>query len=636
MLNYRIDSKAGENPFARETLNYLEQQLPHLKNSYLEQLPSAEEAILHKWMESLLREDILNMRSEAVEWEQKISGQDASGKPSTFLSIQLNDRASLIAACTGRHAFNRIMVSGLFLLKDGLIKIKSCSELLELLKNRHPRFWEFGGSWETYAEELMNGSANLALTYAVFEEMKGKLPRQESFYSYAEKLSKPALFFEQLCIEGHHLHPGTKTKLGMQAKDVFDYSPELGGRVSIRFVLGKKEAFMWKVQSNREPNEFLFSKLPGLEATVEKECRRRGLLLDEWVVIPVHPWQMKHMLPELFGNEMDSGMIQELDLIWEAYPTTSFRTVIPKGSDLFIKLPVHSQMTSTKRSVSAQTACNGPAVSALFDDILNREGQLKDTFIPIPETYGVAFKDENPLKSRNMTAMLRSGLDPFVHGDEIPVVASSYNSPSPFSEKLVLEEIYEEYCRREGLNSKEAFEPFLKTYFSVVLPGTLTLMTRYGIGLEGHMQNSIVSFSGGKPVKYLFRDWGGARIYKERLIKQKLSLELLPGSVTVTESLEEMRSKMHYTVFQSHFGEVIRILASFTGSEEALAWKWLGEEADRTLESIGGMDAAEDRAFLFSPVVKHKALSSMRLFPDHEGYVYVEAPNPLAEACEKK
>nr|WP_249292370.1 IucA/IucC family protein [Metabacillus flavus] len=632
-MNYRTDSKQGENPFALETLKYLEKQLPHLKKVYLEQLPRAEEAILHKWMESLLREDVLNMRSEAVEWEQKVTGRNSSGKPSTFLSIQLNDRASLIAACSGRHAFNRIMVSDLFLLKDGLFKIKSCSELLELLQNRHPRFWEFGGSWETYAEELMNGSANLALTYAVFEEMKSKLPRQENLYSYAEKLSKPALFFEQLCIEGHHLHPGTKTKMGMQAKDVFDYSPELGGKVNIRFVLGKKEAFIWKVQSNREPNKFLFSMLPGLEETAEKECRMRGLKLDDWLMIPVHPWQMNYMLPELFKKEMDSGIIQELDLKWEAYPTTSFRTVIPKGSDLFIKLPVHSQMTSTKRSVSAQTACNGPAVSSLFDEILEREEHLKDTFIPIPETYGVALQDENPLKSRNMTAMLRSGLDQFVNANEIPVVASSYNSPSPFSEKLVLEEIYEEYCRSEEMNPKEAFEPFLKTYFSIVLPGTLTLMTRYGIGLEGHMQNSIVSFIGGKPVKYLFRDWGGARIYKERLIKQSLRLELLPGSVTITESMEEMRSKMHYTVFQSHFGEVIRILSSFTGSGEALAWKWLGEEADRTFEFIGGINAEEDRAFLFSPIVKHKALSSMRLFPDHEGYVYVEAPNPLAEAC---
>ncbi|AZB42142.1 hypothetical protein CEF21_07460 [Bacillus sp. FJAT-42376] len=631
MLNYRTETKQNHNNYAQEMLEYLEKELPHLKNAFLEQLPRAEAAILNKWAESLLREDVLNMRSEAA--EQKIHGSASAGKPSVFLSVPLKDRANLVIACSGRHAFNRIMVTELFLLKDGLVKIRTCAELLELLEKHHPGFPDFGGNWDSYADELMNGSANLALTYAVFEKTKEALPLSKRLYSYAEDLADPGLFFEQLCIEGHHLHPGTKTKMGMKAKDVFHYSPELRGNVAVRFVLGKRETFMWKVQSNIDPNEFLFASLPGLKDRAAAECRKKRIELDEWLIIPVHPWQLDHMLPELFGKELDEGVIHVLEMEWTAFPTTSFRTVIPKGNDLYLKLPVHSQMTSTKRSVSAQTACNGPAVSRLFDEILDREPHLKDTFVPIPETFGVAFKTEDPLKSRNMTAMMRSGLGNLTGHKEIPVVASSYNSPSPFSKRLVLEDIYEEYCLRHEVTHQEGFESFMKAYISVVLPGTLTLMTKYGIGLEGHMQNSIVSFKDGKPVKYLFRDWGGARIFKERLHEQGLNLNLMPGSVTLTDSLEEMQSKMHYTVFQSHFGEVIRILSSYTGTEETAAWKWLREEAERTLEAIGGRTAKEDRELLFGPYVKHKALSLMRLFPEHKGYVYVKAPNPLAEAC---
>ncbi|MTH54665.1 hypothetical protein GKZ89_14775 [Bacillus mangrovi] len=626
MLNYKTDAKKHRNPYAAGMKEFIEEKLPHLKQAFLEQLPAAEEAILYKWAESLLREDVLQLRSGAIEWEQKLPGRE---KGALFLSVPLRDRANLIFSCSGRHAFNRFMISELFLLKDGLKKIHSCRELLDVLESSHPSFSEFEGNWESYADELMNGSANLALTYAVYEERRKHLPENQNLLEYALGLENPFLFFEQLCIEGHHLHPGTKTKMGMEPEEVYRFSPELNGKVSISFMLGKKSAFLWKVKDGEDPNECMYSGLPGLKDKAEAYCCASGLDLNEWLLIPVHPWQLKHIVPGLFADELENDILIPADLEWECFPTTSFRTVVPKGNDWFLKLPVHSQMTSTKRSVSAQTALNGPVVSELLMEIVEKEPQLKDTFIPVPEIYGAALKSENPLKSRNMTAMVRSGLKELLGEGEIPVTASSYNSRSPFTERLILEDLFAAFCEKHSLSLKEGFQPFIKSYISIVLPGTLTLMTKYGIGLEGHMQNSIAVFKDGKPVKYLFRDWGGARIYRKRLESQGFEPEFMPGSVSLTDSLDEMRRKMHYTAYQSHFGEVFRILSVFTGCSEEIPWKWLAEETNMILSTIGGSNAEEDREFLFSRAVKHKALSSMRLFPDRDGYVYADAPNPL-------
>src|SRR5215208_38982 len=45
-----------------------------------------------------------------------------------------------------------------------------------------------------------------------------------------------ALFFEQLCVEGHNLHPGSKTKMLMEPEAVYRYAPEFDGTPDRRLV----------------------------------------------------------------------------------------------------------------------------------------------------------------------------------------------------------------------------------------------------------------------------------------------------------------------------------------------------------------------------------------------------------------
>ncbi|MFP3340870.1 ferric iron reductase, partial [Micrococcus sp. SIMBA_131] len=76
------------------------------------------------------------------------------------------------------------------------------------------------------------------------------------------------------------------------------------------------------------------------------------------------------------------------------------------------------------------------------------------------------------------------------------------------------------------------------------------------VALEGHLQNSIPVFKKGQPVRFYFRDWGGARIYKRRLEERGMYPKFYPESITLTENKEEMYSKAHYTIFQNHLGEI--------------------------------------------------------------------------------
>src|SRR3712207_9418033 len=87
--------------------------------------------------------------------------------------------------------------------------------------------------------------------------------------------------------------------------------------------------------------------------------------------------------------------------------------------------------------------------------------------------------------------------------------------------RSVLMEVLQLFAAGRGIADPElAAVTFLQRYCEVCLPGFLTVMSRYGVSLEGHLQNSILVFRGGEPVCILVRDFGGVRILRERLGRQ--------------------------------------------------------------------------------------------------------------------
>jgi siderophore synthetase component len=253
--------------------------------------------------------------------------------------------------------------------------------------------------------------------------------------------------------------------------------------------------------------------------------------------------------------------------------------------------------------------------------------------LPLNETAGFSFKSNDKHQARNLTVVIRENKENELAPDEIPIVGSSLYNTSPFTNKTVLEEVVDEYIQHRQLSQKNGAISFLNDYLSITIPGFLTLMTKYGVALEGHLQNSIPVFKQGKPVRFYFRDWGGARIYKKRLASRGMNPAFYPGSMTLTDDLNEMHYKAHYTIIQSHIGEMIRLLTEISGVYEGIFWgevKRVCEEVFRSLTSEAGQSVQEDRLFFFQEKVNHKALASMRM-TQADGYLYSIVANPLGK-----
>ncbi|GAX90009.1 hypothetical protein EFBL_1635 [Effusibacillus lacus] len=673
-------------------LQFLEKQVPELVSPFVVSIPKGRQSIMNRLAASMLREDVLGLAANSYDlqvidsiyalnvpaihenWRNVIRNLHEFGlENGKFYKVfPLLEGECLVFPVSRTYAFRRLEVEGavLHVRGDRVKRLQHAVELLQLIRLKEAAVnGETQSAWGRLAEELRNGSANLALAYAFHEQKKKSLRRTANEYEAETAIElilarkkqdgnfDVSLFFEQLCVEGHNLHPGAKTKIGMEPDSVYRYAPEFEGAPDIRFVGIRRDRAEWAVLEHEEkPNAVLFGEYPELRAAVASEFAKKGISADDYVFVPVHPWQLERAIPKIYKDEIERGIVVPVaGFSVPGWATSSFRTVVPRTDEgrvrLAIKVAVDSQMTSTVRSISANTTNNAPVFTRLIRTVMQREPQLAGTFVPVCEVAGFNFKvdakeqdhEARTAKSRNLSTVLRENVESFVKPDELAIVGSALYAESPVTGKLILVELVEMYAKTSGEQSLRwaAFQ-FVSDYAAMALPGFLTLMVKYGIGLEGHLQNSVPVFRDGRPVRMLFRDWGGARICGKRLEEQGLHVNFYPGSVTVTDSVKEMRNKVFYTVFQNHIGEIILQICKCFGVPERELWQEIRRISDEVFDRLEAdpehaEKAIADKEALYQAEVDHKALTKMRLATEEKGYCYSTVPNPLHEfQLEKK
>lgn len=669
----------------KKVLHFLEESMPELVPYFHLVYRKGRSSILKRLVTSLLREDVMGLFTKSYDlqvidtiyainlpaindhWKKIISHLPAYGLQSShyYKVYPLHNEGCLIIPVSCQYAFRRQEVEGsvLHVTTEGARELTHAAEMLELLRQTSDQDGSsISYNWLTLAEELCNGTANLTLSYAYGEQKKLKLQAAADMekgcttleWVVAEKAKDKhfdaSLFFESLSVEGHNLHPGAKTKMGMNPQDVFRYSPEFDEEFNLCLVAVRSDYMGWSsLEKGEAANASLFLAFPHLEGSIKEELAKKGLSLDEFVAIPVHPWQMEHCLQDIYGAEMEKGVILPLTSVTiPCRATSSFRTVVPVSANesvkTAIKVAVNSQMTSTVRSISPHTTKNAAEFSRLVKLVMEQEKELAKTFVPLYETAGFHFQvqeeeqsDGNSLKMRNLSVIFRDNVETLIQKDELAIVGSSLYAESLFKGKKILQELIEAYAAsiKEGSLILAATQFFID-YAKVALTGYLTFMVKYGIGLEGHMQNSVPVFKHGRPVRMFFRDWGGARIYRDRLEKQGLQVNFLPGSITLTNDIEEMYNKVFYTVYQNHLGEMIQLISKCYGVNEGMLWTEIRELSKQICNqcqdsSQRELNVKRDLEEILKPEVQHKALTLMRLLPDEKGYCYAVVPNPLKE-----
>lgn len=437
---------------------------------------------------------------------------------------------------------------------------------------------------EQLRDEVEESSSNLELSLeARARRCNGSRLRAWESHRGADPKASCLAFFEQLVFLGHPLHPGTRLRKGMTEEQQRRWAPEWG----VEFELPLLRLDPEQVVDNGFRHAF--SKFfPDFDSD------------SAW--LPMHPWQVENTLPQFdVKPEFRGGPAVR--------PTMSLRTLAP-ARDRYLphfKTAVAVQTTGAVRTVSVQAAFNGPRLTRL----LRRLDFDSPTLTILGELGAMHLDHHDSARAKHLSVVMRENPESHTEPDDLVMPAAALVEPVD-GVTLMQEMIGEE-------------DPlaWFSEYSEALLRPLLRLMTEYGVSLEGHLQNMVVSFRGGRPHRFFYRDFGGVRLFPERLQNHfSEPLVFAPGSATVTHEHSELTGKILYPVLQNHLGELIRALTLAYSIDESRFWKPVAEWLDQSL-----VDPRERQEFL-GPRWRLKAMTSMRLKGQVTEYTYAEVENP--------
>ncbi|MEI5905876.1 IucA/IucC family protein [Bacillus spongiae] len=650
----------------REILLYLEREKTFLLDHFKNHIEKGRNGILHRFISSIIRENMMNQKDNMIKiyqeggmWKadssipksilEHLSSIDSyNSYQELALMFFKNNNSFLIIPINKEYAFGRVEICGpvTLLFKDGNRKfISHPSEILDLLLKEG---WPGNPDIiEMFKRDLSNSSANLAYAYAM-QSWKQTL-YQGSLLEAAEKQECSYSLMEQSVIEGHPCHPGAKMRKGLTPSENFQYSAEFQNPITMAFIALHK-TLASTATLKEEWNELLFLHDPRLKTTFEKTLKQYGKDTKDYYICPIHPWQLEKTIPNMFSTELKSKKLIEIPHKESLYYAgMSFRTLFPihrAGLQPHYKLTTNVHLTGEVRTLSEQTIHNGPLMSKILSQIFTKDSLVdQKTFIPINELGGLHFLDQldseinQTERSENLACVVRENLYHNINKDEIPIVGSALLTSNSAEEPSVIVELIERYNKTNQFDTiEESVYSFFNQYVKNLIDGVIALLVKYGIGLEGHLQNTVAVFHpNGTPVKILIRDWEGIRVHKERITKAGYQLSSFhPKSRILTSSLQSVRNKVFYSVIQNHLGELaLQLSKEISEVKEDLLWKIVKERLESIfsrIESEGTTveQVKEDRKAFYTKKVDYKAVTTMRMLGEAHNYTYAKVSNPLS------
>lgn len=198
--------------------------------------------------------------------------------------------------------------------------------------------------------------------------------------------------------------------MGFNAEDVTRYAAEFGKAISLRWVAIRLDA----VQQGCEDGLSILDVLDDVQRGVmEAEFARKGITLYEYLPMPVHPWQLQHVILPRFTGEIEEGSIVVLDVeVGDVQATSSLRSMAPSTeSNLMLKLPVSVLSLGAARYLPVVKLLNGLVGERMLRQAVACDETLKEKVFMceeqnwwgfMPESMGLF--DDHP---RHLAAQIR-------------------------------------------------------------------------------------------------------------------------------------------------------------------------------------------------------------------------------------
>ncbi|MGI8312405.1 IucA/IucC family protein [Saccharopolyspora hattusasensis] len=355
-------------------------------------------------------------------------------------------------------------------------------------------------------------------------------------------------------------HPTARAASGWTAGEVARYGPMRPEPLALDWVAVRRD----RLRFGTDPDS---QRLPDLVLDAEARQVLADIVGDEYLAIPVHPWQFDHLLPAQFGEELATrAVIPLVRGLGRFHPTASIRTLTTAPeSRRHVKLPLGMATLGATRLLPPRYLANAERAQECMRELVDRDTVLRRRVALCDERIWCGWHDptdEFGDRPGQLAAQVR--VYPELDGLVLPMAALAAHEwdvlapaiSDRFDPVLFFRELAKSFC--------EFGFAFL----------------RYGVLPELHGQNVVVQLRGARVQRFVLRDHDTLRLFPEWMASagaRDPEYAIKPGAAQSLrlESAESLVGYLQTLGFQVNLYGIADALCRHFGLDEGVLWTQL-------------------------------------------------------------
>ena len=440
-------------------------------------------------------------------------------------------------------------------------------------------------------------------------------------------------------MDAHLYHPCYKSRIGFSLDDNRRYGPEFKQPLQLHWIAVHKRNGRMNHSSRTDYQTFIRQELGADEyQRFAAILHQQNKHIDDYLLMPVHPWQWQEQIASLFHSELVSRDIVWLGAGQDSYRAQqSIRTLANHSArdKAYVKLSLSITNTSTSRILAAHTVMNGPIVTDWLHGLIEHDSYAKELdFVILGEVLGVSFNYDVMPESRKAKAYGTLGA---IWRESLHGYLKEGEAAAPFNGLCHMEEggrpLIDPWIRQHGVRA------WTERLLHVTVNPIIHMLFAHGIGMESHAQNIMLIHKDGRPARIALKDFhDGVRFSPQHLTQPERNPALVPvpasharinrNSFILTDDLDAVRDFSCDAFFFICMAETAIFLARHYALPEKEFWT-MTAKVIREYQQRHPQHAARFQAFdVFAPTFQVEELTKRRLLGDSEPR-FRQVPNPL-------
>ena len=435
-------------------------------------------------------------------------------------------------------------------------------------------------------------------------------------------------------------HPTARAAAGWTADELARYGPLRQQPLGLSWVAVRRDRLRHGTGTGSDRlHELLLDEAD--RQHLADAVHRAGLDLDDVQPLPVHPWQLDHVLPIAYAAELAAGEVVPLvRRLGRFHPTASLRTLTTAPeTELHVKLPLGVATLGAARLLPPRYLDNGERAQRTMEQLIERDPVLHGLVQVCDERTWCGWRhpsdaDEFDDHPGQLAAQLRAypaGL--FDHPTRLvlPMAALAAHEWDVLGPAV----------GNAGFGAVDAVGFFRRLAEAFCELGLGFL--RYGVLPELHGQNVVVALRGGAVDRFVLRDHDTLRLYPDWMAAEGVAdpgYRIAPGAPQSLRlpSAEALLGYLQTLGFQVNLYGIADALCRHYGIGEQVLWAELRGAVVDALARLALPGRVADvlgRELLDAPTWPSRLVLGPLLRQGRSGSVSMPAgagrvPNPLA------